>query len=62
MKTMVFESMGSCLILKELPVPERGEGQVQIKIIAWGANEAIDRMRKGQIKGEAVLTIDESSD
>ncbi|HEY9000731.1 MAG TPA: zinc-dependent alcohol dehydrogenase family protein [Mucilaginibacter sp.] len=36
MKAMVFESKGSPLVLRELPVPEPDEDQVQIKIIACG--------------------------
>ncbi|MBS1529332.1 MAG: zinc-dependent alcohol dehydrogenase family protein [Bacteroidetes bacterium] len=36
MKAMVFEGKGMPLILKEIPVPEPAEDQVQIKILACG--------------------------
>jgi propanol-preferring alcohol dehydrogenase len=36
MKAMIFEGKGEPLVLKELPAPEPGEDQVQIKIIACG--------------------------
>ena len=49
MRAMVFEEHGGPdkLIIKDLPVPEAGNGEVRVKIRAFGINCAETYMRKG---------------
>ena len=49
MRAMVFEEHGGPdkLIIRDLPVPEVGDGEVRVKIRAFGINRAETYMRKG---------------
>jgi len=46
---MVFEEYGGPekLIIKDLPVPEPGNGEVRVRVKAFGINRAETYMRKG---------------
>jgi len=49
MRAIVFEEYGGPekLIIKDLPVPEPGNGDVRVKVKAFGINRAETYMRKG---------------
>ena len=49
MRAMVFEEYGGPekLIIKDLPVPEPGNGEVRVRVKAFGINRAETYMRKG---------------